>query len=64
MTLEEVLNYLDISGYQLAKRLNVHRQSITTWRKTGHIPFIHQVRIQEFTGGKLMAREERGNTND
>lgn len=54
MTLEEAI--LEIGSQRdLYKKLKIHRQSITQWKKQGFIPYKHQIKIQELTDGKLTA---------
>lgn len=54
MTIEEAIAEIG-SQRDLYKRLKIHRQSITQWKKQGFIPYKHQIKIQELTGGKLTA---------
>lgn len=41
---------------EMARALGVHRQSVHTWVKTGHIPAKRQAQIEHVSKGKFKAK--------
>lgn len=58
MELEETIKEFG-SGYNLCKKLGITPQNITHWKKIGYIPELQQRRIEDLTGGKLLATQRK-----
>jgi hypothetical protein len=54
MTLPEVKAYFK-TWYQITRQTKISRSAIYAWRKRGYIDIKMQLRIEEFTQGKLKA---------
>lgn len=57
MTLEEIKNYFG-TFYRFRKNTGITYTSIYRWKNQGYINAQSQIRIQELTNGKLVARLE------
>lgn len=57
MKLEDVMRYY--KNYQeLAKELNITPQAIMWWKRTNHVPYLHQLHLERLSDGVLKADAE------
>lgn len=57
MTFEEAVKYFGTAS-KMARVLKVTSQATQYWKKTAHIPFVHQLNIERLTEGALIADDE------
>lgn len=55
MTLEEVLDYYG-TGYKFSKLTGMSPSNFVLWKARGFIPIVSQIRIENASGGMLVAR--------
>ena len=58
MTIDEAIKAFG-TGYKLCHALGIKRQNLTAWRRQGYIPELQQRRIEDLTGGKLLADQRK-----
>lgn len=42
---------------EVARRCNVTRQMVNQWKKNGYIPAIHAIKVEEASGGIVLAKQ-------
>jgi hypothetical protein len=64
MEFSEVMIYFDYKMSNIARALDVTRETVTHWKDEGKIPYHRQCQIEVVTGGKLKAEGEKKNNKE
>lgn len=58
MKFSEVMIYYNYTMTNIARALDISRQAVAAWRKSGQIPYPKQCELEILTQGKLKASKE------
>ena len=58
MTIDEVLTHFEHKQINVARELDLHKQTVYQWWKQKRIPYEMQCVIEVYTAGKLKANKD------